>query len=91
MTDELTLEEKANAYSDAVILALVDVGSRLGKPDISAALAALAGAQAYMIANIDDPVQRIHASTQIADGLGPLIRSHRANILSRRAEQEKAR
>lgn len=47
-----TEQEKINLYADALIIALHDAASRIGAPDINAAISALTYAQAYLIAKI---------------------------------------
>jgi hypothetical protein len=47
-----TDQQKIDLYADALIIALHDVASRIGEPDINAALAALTYAQAYLVAKL---------------------------------------
>lgn len=70
---QISMEDKANLYSAAVIEALAIAGKEIGQPDINAAIAALTHAQAYLIAKIDDRKARRLAEKHAVEGLGDLI------------------
>lgn len=61
---ELTTNQKAEIYSDALIVALSETAALIGGPDINAAIGALSFAQAYVIAKIDDEGAREAAGRQ---------------------------
>lgn len=70
---QITREGKAQIYSAAVIAALETAGKELGSPDISAAIGALAQAQAHLIAKLVDRNTRRVAERMAVESLGNLI------------------
>lgn len=67
---KFSIEQKTEHYAGAVIEALAAAGTRLGEPDINAAIVALTVAQAYLLAKIDDPTIRALAVVAASEGVG---------------------
>ena len=70
---EINVNGKATIYSTAIIAALSVTAQETGGPDINAAIAALADAQAHLIASIKDRPARRAAERQALEALSKKV------------------
>jgi|GEM_PF-3036922 len=79
-----TDQEKIDLYADALIISLHDVASRIGEPDIHAAISALTYAQGYLIAKIPAEHRR-----QIYGECGAALRRQTAEFAKECVNQDR--